>query len=418
MSRLERFILVGLVVLVILAAFTVAVAPRLQKGEWGQRTAGQDDPISPDQPLEPGESETMSARVIEVLEEGTVELSEGSTQPYQRLLLLIESGSMAGQELVVEEGTVNIISQERLFDPGDRVYVERTFGIDGDRFYVSDFVRTPSLLLIAGLFVTLVVLAGRGKGVRSLGGTLFSLVVIFAFVVPQIVAGRDPIFVSIVGSIVLLAVSNYLIYGWNPRAHAAVGGMMVSLTLTGVLAWLAVGWARLTGLTAEESSYLVMELGPDVNLQGLLLGGIIIGSMGALDDICVSQVSVVFELADADPGMSWTELFRRSFNVGQDHIAAMVNTLVLAYTGASLPLILAFSLYKEPLWRRLNREPIAEEIVRTLVGSIGLILAAPITSLIASLLAPWVAQRERAKGSGTRMATPSTGKPVEPVNGE
>jgi len=418
MSRLERFILVGLVLLVVLAAFTVAVAPRLRQREEGQRSAGQDDPVPSDRPLEPGETETMSARVIEVLEEGTVELGEGITQPYQRLLLLVESGSMAGQELVVEEGTVNVISQERLFDPGDRVYVERTFGIDGDRFYVSDFVRTPSLFLIAGLFMALVVLAGRGKGVRSLGGTLFSLVVIFAFVVPQIVAGRDPVFVSIVGSVVLLAVSNYLIYGWNPRAHAAVGGMVVSLTLTGVLAWLVVGWARLTGLTAEESSYLLMELGPGVNLQGLLLGGIIIGSMGALDDICVSQVSVVFELADADPGMPWSELFRRSFNVGQDHIAAMVNTLVLAYTGASLPLILAFSLYREPLWRRLNREPIAEEIVRTLVGSIGLILAAPITSLIASLVVHWIARRERTKNAGARIASPITDERVRRANEE
>jgi len=392
MSQLERFFLVGLVVLILLAVVIVVVVPRL-----GQQ------PSPSEQPLTPGETETMSARVIEVLEEGTVELGGGSWQPYQRLLLRVESGSLAGQEVAVEEGTVNIISQERLFHVGDRVYLERAVGPNSDRFYISDSVRTQPLLLVTGLFVALVVLVGRGKGTRSLMGTLFSLVVIFAFIVPQIIAGRDPVVVSIAGSILLLAASNYLIYGWTPRAHAAGAGMVLSLVLTGVLAWLSVGWTRLTGLTAEESSYLIMELGPDVNLQGLLLGGIIIGSMGALDDVCVAQVSVVFELLDANSDLEWLELFRRSFNVGRDHIAAMVNTLVLAYTGASLPLMLAFTIYQEPLWRRINREPIAEEIVRTLVGSIGLVLAAPITSLIASLLAHWMTQRDKARSKGAEV---------------
>jgi uncharacterized membrane protein len=389
MSKLERFLLAGLVVLIVLAVAIAVIVPR-QRQQLS----------SPNHLPTQGETETMVARVVEVLEEGIVDLGGGSSQPYQRLLLRVESGSLAGQEVAVEEGTVNIISQERLFHPGDRVYLERAVGPDGDRFYISDFVRARPLLLIVGLFVTLVVLVGRGKGLRSLGGTLFSLVVIFAFIVPQIVAGRNPVLVSIAGSILLLTVSNYLIYGWNHRAHAAVAGMVLSLVLTGLLAWLSVEWARLTGLTADESSYLVLELGPDINLQGLLLGGIIIGSMGALDDVCVGQVSVVFELIDTDPGLEWATLFRRGFNVGRDHIAAMVNTLVLAYAGAALPLLLAFTIYQEPLWRRINREPIAEEIVRTMVGSIGLILAAPITSLIASLLAHWVTRRKGAQMAG------------------
>lgn len=382
MSKLERFFLVGLVALVALAVAVIFIGPRLVNLS----------PL-PDQPLAQGETETMVARVIEVLEEGTVDLGGGSTQPYQRLLLRIEEGSLAGEEIAVEEGTINIISQERLFGPGDRVYVERAVGPDGDRFYISDFVRAGSLFWAVALFVTLVVLVGRGKGLRALGGTLFSLVVVFAFIVPQIIAGHDPIVMSIAGSILLLAVSNYLIYGWNIKAHAAVAGMVISLVLTGLLAWLFVGWSRLTGMVAEESAYLVMELGSGINLRGLLLGGIIIGAVGALDDVCVGQVSVVFELLDANPDLEWMELFRRSFNVGRDHIAAMVNTLVLAYTGASLPLLLAFTLYQEPLWRRINREPIAEEIVRTLVGSMGLVMAAPITTLIASLLARWAVER-------------------------
>ena len=384
MSKLERFFIAGLGVLVLLAVSVILIGPRLT----------QLTPI-PEETLAPATTETMPARVIEILEEGTVDLGGGSSQPYQRLLLRIEGGSLVGEEVVVEEGTINIISQERLFRPGDRVYLERAVGPDGDRFYISDFVRTGSLFGIVLLFVGLVVLLGRGKGLRSLVGTLLSLAVIFAFVLPQIVAGRDPVGVSIVGSVVLLTVSTYLVYGWNPKAHAAVLGMMLSLTLTGLMASLFVGWTRMTGLATEESSYLVIELGPTLNLRGLLLGGIIIGSLGVLDDICVGQASAVFELVNANRNLGWVELFRRSLNIGRDHVAAMVNTLLLAYVGTSMPLLLAFTIYREPVWRRINREPIAEEIVRTLAGSMGLILAVPITSLIASLMAHWVLRRER-----------------------
>ncbi len=393
MSNLERFFVIGLVVLAVLAVVVVFTVPRLEQ----QRPQDTEEPGStPEQPLTSENTETMPARVIEVLEEGTVEApAGGASYPYQRLLLRIEGGSLAGQEITVEEGTANIINQQRLFQVGDRVYVERAVGPQGEeRFYISDFVRTSPLFWIAVLFVGLVVLVGRGRGLRSLLGTLFSLVVVFTFVLPQIIAGRDPVVVSIIGSTLLLAVSTYLVYGWNPKAHAAVVGMMISLVLTGGLAWLFVEWTRLTGLSVEESSYLVIELGAGLDFRGLVLGGIIIGSLGVLDDICVGQASAVFELVNANRDLSWRELFRSSLNIGRDHIAAMVNTLLLAYVGASLPLMLVFLIYQEPIWRRVNREPIAEEIVRTLVGSVGLVLAVPITGLIASLMARWVVGRD------------------------
>jgi uncharacterized membrane protein len=385
MARLERYLVGGLAVLALLAIATVFIVPQL-----GRQTA------SSEQPLEQGDTETMPARVIEILEEGTVDLGEGITQPYQRLLVRVEGGSLSGQEVTVEEGAVNIISQDRLFRVGDRVFLERVVGPRGDRFYISDFVRTGPLLWIGVLFVGLVILVGRRRGLRSLIGTFFSLVVVFAFILPQIVDGRDPVLVSVVGAIALLAVSTYLVYGWNPKAHAAVMGMLLSLVLTGLLAWLFVGWSRLTGLS-EEGGFLVMALGPAVNLQGLVLGGVIIGSLGVLDDVCVAQASAVFELVNANRDLSWQDLFRSSLNIGRDHIAAMVNTLLLAYVGASMPLMVAFTVYQEPLWRRINREPIAEEIVRTLVGSLGLILAVPITGLIASAWARWAVRREEGR---------------------
>lgn len=388
MSKQERFILISLGVMVILAVALILMGPWFARRQPAQEESQSSARVA---------TETMPARVIEILEEGTLDLGEGSTQPYQRVLVRIEGGSLAGLEVAIEEGTVNIISQERLFRVGDRVYVERTVGPNGERFYISDFIRTTPLIWIAAVFVGLVALIGRGRGLRSLLGTLFSLVVIFAFILPQIKAGRNPVGVSLAGAAVLLIVSTYLVYGWNYKAHAAVAGMMLSLALTGVLAWAFVKAARLTGMS-EEAGFIVFELGQTVNLQGLVLGGIIIGALGVLDDICVGQASAVFELANVNRELSWYRLFRSSLNIGRDHIAAMVNTLLLAYVGASMPLMLAFMLYPEPIWRRVNREPVAEEIVRTLVGSVGLILAVPLTGLIASLLARWAVRRERVAG--------------------
>jgi uncharacterized membrane protein len=239
------------------------------------------------------------------------------------------------------------------------------------------------------LFVGLILLVGRGKGLRALLGTLFSIIVVLLFVVPQIRAGHDPVAISVAGAVVLLTVSTYLVYGWKPKAHAALAGMSVSLMLTAILAWFFVDWSHLSGFGTEEGAFLLMALGPDIQLRGLVLGGIIIGSLGVLDDVCVGQASAVFELANANRNLGWRELFRRSLNIGRDHIAAMVNTLVLAYVGASMPLVMMFSIYQEPILRRLSREPVAEEIVRTMVGSVGLVLAVPITSLVAG----WMAHR-------------------------
>ena len=390
MRKLE-WALIGIITLLVVSAVAIiVVGPQV----------GQPPP-QPEEPLEPGETETMSGRIVEVLEEGVVELGEGATQPYQRLVVRIESGSMAGQRVVIEEGTTNVIGKDRLFDVGDRVFVERAVGPEEDRLYISDVMRFGPLLTVVAVFVGLVVLVGRWKGLRSLGGSLISLGVIFGFILPQIIAGKNPVGVSILGSIVLLSVSTYLTYGVNFKAHAAVAGMVVALALTGGMAWLFVNWTRLSGMGVEESAFLVMEFGPEIDLRGLVLGGIIIGSLGVLDDVCVGQSSSVFELVKANPELTWVDLFRSSLNIGTDHIAAMVNTLLLAYVGGAMPLMLAFTIYKEPLLRRLNREPIAEEVVRTLVGSAGLVMAVPITGFIASLLARWAVQKEAAEAPGT-----------------
>ncbi len=353
--------------------------------------------------------ESLTGRVLAVVEEGARDQGDGTMAAYQVLVVRILSGSLEGQEVTVQEGALASTSEERFFRAGDQVYLDRVAGPEGDHLYISDPVRTPALAWIAALFVFLVVLVGWGQGIRSLAGTAFSVMVIFGFVVPRIIAGDDPIVVSLLGALILLTVSTYLVFGWNMKAHAAVAGMMLSLIVTAILASAFVGWTRLSGHGTEETSYLLMELGPAVNLRGIILGGIIIGALGVLDDICVGQSSAVFELYRANPSLSTWDLMRRGLNIGRDHMSASVNTLVLAYVGASLPLFMTFSLYQEPLLRRLNRESIAEEIIRTLVGSIGLILSVPITSLIASLLAPYE-QRRHEDALDALLALVSDGK--------
>lgn len=382
MRRLEYGLVIVVGLLVLLAVIVIIVGPRVVLPS--PQPAGDTDP---------GDAETLRARVIDVIEQGTVDLGGGASQPYQRLLLHVESGSLEGQEITVEQGRVDALTSDRLFRPGDLVYVERITGQQQDVLYISDLERTPRLILMGATFVAVIVLLGRTKGVRSLLGMAVSVAVVFAFVLPMIRAGRDPVGATVAGAALLVGLSTYVVHGLRLKAHAAVVGMVISLTLTGLLAHVFVSWARLSGFGVEESAFLALELGGQVNLRGLLLAGIIIGSLGVLDDICVGQASAVFELANADKALGWRELYVRSLNIGRDHVAATVNTLLLAYVGASMPVMLAFMIYSEPVWRRLSREPIAEEIVRALAGTIGLLFAVPITSVVASLLASWHAKR-------------------------
>jgi uncharacterized membrane protein len=361
--------LVAVAVLVLLAAIAARGAP----GE-------------PASYLAPGESEALHARVVDVLEEATVAQGEFE-QPYQRLALRITTGALAGQQVEVEQGLLGLTNQARTFRAGDRVLVEHTSTLDGaEIFYITDYVRTGPLVWLTALFVAATLLLSGWQGARSLAGMGVSLVVIVGFIVPQILSGRNPVAIAVLGSVVMMGTSLYLVYGWVHKTHVAVAGLLLSLLLTGFLATWFVGWARLSGFGAEEAGFLQVA-GVQLDLQGLLLAGIIVGTLGALDDVAIGQSSAIFELHKANPRLGRRALFRHGMVIGRDHMAAMVNTLLLAYAGAALPLLLLFSVYTEPWGMTLNREIIAEEIVRTLVGSLGLLAGVPLTSLIAALVA-------------------------------
>ena len=242
------------------------------------------------------------------------------------------------------------------------------------------------MLILAGLFALVVVVFARWRGALSLAGLVISLALVLVFVVPAILDGSPPLLVAIVGAMAIALITIPLAHGWGPKSLAAVLGSAVSLILTALLAVLFTNLTHLTGLSSEEAIFL--QIGDaGVSLQGLLLAGIVIGALGVLDDVTISQASTVLALRRANPGLRARGLFALALDVGRDHVSATVNTLVLAYVGAALPILLLFSAADLGVGNALNLEVVAKEVVATLVGSIGLIAAVPITTGLAVLLA-------------------------------
>jgi uncharacterized membrane protein len=267
-------------------------------------------------------------------------------------------------------------------------------------YFVSDFRRDRPLLVLTVLFLGAVIAFGRWQGVRALTGLGLTLLIIIGFIIPAILAGRSPVPVALVGSVAIMIVTLYLSHGYSRKTTAAVVGTALALLLTGALAVLFVTATNLTGFTSEEARLANLEVG-GLSLRGLLLAGIIIGGLGVLDDVTMSQASTVFELHRANPAAGFADLLRGALNVGRDHIAATVNTLFLAYAGAALPLLILFSVGTDPVVTILTAEIVAVEIVRTLVGSIGLIAAVPLTTALAAAVVvsdPRAAEREALLG--------------------
>ena len=332
-------------------------------------------------------SETMHARVMTIIEEGEIDLG-GIVQRYQIAQVELLEGKYQGVIAEIDYGKRQVLSSAVYLQPGDEILV--TVGLRPDGIltvYFADFVRTSSLLWLAAIFAATILIISRWKGFRSLLSMAFSLAVIIGYIIPNILIGKDPLLVSITGSIILLAVTLYLTYGWNLKTHAAVVSMILVLFITGLLAGVFVNFTRLSGSGDENALFLMQMLNAQINLRGLLLGGMLIGALGVLDDLVTTQASAVFELHHANASLRFRGLFQSAMRIGQDHVAATVNTLVLAYAGASLPMLLMFSLGRGDYGTLVNFQFVAEEIVRTMVGSIGLVLAVPLTTAIAILFA-------------------------------
>jgi uncharacterized membrane protein len=252
-------------------------------------------------------------------------------------------------------------------------------------YNIQDLERGRPLLALAALFVLAVVAFGRWQGIRSLLGLGLSFVVIVSFVVPAILRGHSPVLVAVTGAMAIMLVSLYLSHGTGPKTTAAVVGTALALGLTAALAIAFVTAASLTGLASEEALSANFAVG-GLSLRGLLLAGIIIGGLGVLDDVTMSQASLVTELHQANPTAGMAALVTGALRVGRDHIAATVNTLFLAYAGAALPLLILFVTGQDSLGTVTTTEIVAVEVVRALCGSVGLIAAVPLTTVLAALV--------------------------------
>lgn len=322
------------------------------------------------------------ARIEKIAEEKEIEL-EGLKQLYQKIELKILNGSEKDKLITIENGDqplANVIK----YQEGEKVIVTRQETLDGQDFYsITDFVRKDSLLVLIIFFIGLTILVAKGKGIMSILSMIFTFGVVFGYLLPKLSTGANPILVAIIASIIIIPISFYMAHGISQKTTVAVVSSLVALVATAILALMFISLGKLTGLSSEESGMLLIQRSGNFDMKGLLLCGIIIGALGVLDDITIAQASVVNELIKSSDKPKAALIYKQAMNVGRDHISSMVNTLVLAYAGASLPLLLIFIDNPHPFSEIINYEFLAEEIIRTLVGSIGLILAVPITTLIA-----------------------------------
>lgn len=304
---------------------------------------------------------------------------ENCTYAVFEVIAGVHAGTEVEQDFPMEPGQPDL----RM---GDRVHLSVVDAGFGDvMFQYADLDRGPILVVLGVLFAAAVVALGRFRGVAAIVGLGLSVAILVWFILPAILIGRDAVLVALVGGGAIMLVTLYLAHGYNPLTHAAALGAFGSLLLTVGLSATAVAIARFSGLVGDESFFLATI--PDLDLRGLLLAGITLGALGALDDVTVTQASAVWEVHGANPALGKDELFRSGLRVGRDHIVSTVNTLLLAYAGAALPLLILFVLSGSSFGVVASSEVVAVEIVRTLVGSIGLVSAVPLTTWLASRLA-------------------------------
>ncbi len=320
-------------------------------------------------------------KVTEILSQETRNVPGTETPTVvQSIRVLVMEGKDEGKE-------VEINNDYAALRVGDKVFLTHTTNPldDRDEYLVSDISRLPTLAVLVLLFVLCVAFFGGKQGLRGLLALSGSLLIILFIMLPAILAGYSALPVSISIASLIIILGSYITHGFNRTTTSAVLGMIGTILLTGLLAFISVATARLSGLNDEDAVYLNFNTAGVIDLPGLLLGGILIGLLGVLYDVAIGQAVAVEELAHAGPQLSRRELYTRGIRIGREHIGALVNMLAIAYVGSSLTLILLYSTSEASWLFTVNREVFATEIIRIMVGSIGVILAVPITTALAVL---------------------------------
>ena len=323
--------------------------------------------------------ERVSAEVIEVVEEEEQEITgTDATRTVQTVRIRFNDGERAGEFDLMANEVVTL-------EVGDDIFVNRVIDISGAEWITyADYERRPVLVFIFGLFIVLLLVLSRWQAVRALASLAASIGAILFLLVPALLAGYDPALTTVVISGVVMAFVLFGTHGFRPTTIIAFGGVFAAVLFTGLLAYISVELMRLTGFSNDASVYLNFATNGELDLAGLLLGSIIIGILGVLDDVSITQAAVVRELKVANAALKGRQLYEKALVVGRAHIGSLVNTLALAYTGVSLPLILLYAKTESNLWQILNQEVIAVELVRIIVGSSGLVLAVPLTTAVAA----------------------------------
>lgn len=323
-------------------------------------------------------SEVFRAQVIEILEE-----IEFNGQKQQNLKLRGLSGSFKKQEFEfqgIDDFQVDLTQE---YKTGDKVIISVDKSLLGENvFYIIDSVRNGAIYLLIVIFCLLILLIAKWKGLRALISLLLTFLIIIKFILPGILNGYNPILISIGGGFLILLFIIYITEGINKKSHLAVLSIFISLSITGVLAIIFSDLMSLSGMS-EDSTYLITLLGQEINFKGILLASVIIGTLGVLDDMVISQISTVWEIKKASLNLDHQDILRKAYRVGVSHISSMTNTLFLAYAGSSITILLLFSVGGMNFSDILNNHLIATEIFRSFIGAIGIVLAMPISTFLA-----------------------------------
>ncbi len=335
--------------------------------------------------------EFLKAKVTRIIEEGKKTINNEKNH-FQKVELSLSEGSEKGKTINVEHGGNFIITEDQKVHIGDTVVLSKTIINNKVDYRITDNYRLHTLLFFLLGFALLIIFMAGKHGVGSIIGMGISIAVIFFFIVPQIMQGSNPLLISILGSLFIMVTTIYLAHGISQQTTIAIISTFISLLITILLSMIFVKVMNLSGVGSEDM-YALLQGFQNINFQGLLLGSMIIGTLGVLDDVTTTQTATMYTLAEANPNYSIAELFKKGMRIGREHITSLVNTLVLAYAGASIGVFIYLNIGvqrgTEPLWVMLNSEFIIEEIVRTLSGSLGLILAVPITTLLATFFSKY-----------------------------
>ncbi|HKY51204.1 MAG TPA: YibE/F family protein [Candidatus Limnocylindria bacterium] len=340
----------------------------------------------------------IDAHVVRVLETGDRNPEPtGVRLPFQRVELQLDGGLFRGDVVVVEWGGRRALNSGGFVRAGDRVLVTETREGQDRRYTIEEIVRLPALLPF-GLFLFAALIAvARRKGLLAIAGLASSVAVFLLAIVPALQRGGDPLVPTLLGAAAVVTVSVFVVHGFNWKSLAALLGTYVGLVIVALIGVVGVAALRITGLGSEDQIFLSIGTEGRIDMQRLVLAGVIVGSLGALVDMAVGQASATMEIAAAHQRIEPRALFRSALNVGEDHIGSLVNTLALAYFGGAMPLILLLSLGFQPLSVALNSEGIVESVLTVLAASVGLVLCVPVTTAIAVLL--FRRARERASGN-------------------